>query len=96
MSQQHKFVHQFQDGAADGVLSIDRDVTGTERIQIEIRDGDKISLSANRTCCLHLARACAEPGMAGYNRGDHFHRTFGFKTSDGSGPEITFGVEESL
>ena len=52
-------------------------------------------LSANRTSWLHLARVCAELGMADYEPGYHFHKTFGFKTSDAGGPEISFGVEES-
>ena len=94
MRQQHKFLHQFQDGAADGVLSMDTDATETERIQIEISDGDKIWLSANRTGWLHLARVCAELGMADYAPGYHFHKTFDFKISDGSGPEISFEVGE--
>jgi len=94
MSQQHKFVHQFEDGAENGVLSIDTDVTGTVRIQVEISDGDKIWLSANRAGWLHLARICAELGMVDYEPGYHFHKTFDFKASDGSGPEIRFGVEE--
>jgi len=92
MNPQHDFVHRFEDHSETGELSIETDVAGAEQIQVEVSEGGKIWLSANRAGWLHLARICAELGLAAYEPGYHFHKTFDFKESDGSGPEITLGV----
>ncbi len=95
MSQRHKFVHQFDDHSATGELSIETDATGAERIRVELEDGGKVWLSANRAGWLHLARLCAELGMADYELDYHLHKTFDFQASDGTGPEISLAIGES-
>ncbi|MBA2637712.1 MAG: hypothetical protein H0U79_05765 [Solirubrobacterales bacterium] len=96
MSQSHKFVHQFDDHSATGELSIETNTAGGEHIRVELEEGGKVWLSANPAGWLHLARLCAELGMADYEPGYHFHKTFDFQASDGSGPEISLSVDESL
>ena len=95
MNPQHDFVHRFEDHSETGELSIKTDATGTERIQVEVNEGGKIWLSANRAGWLHLARICAELGMAAFEPGYHFHKTLDFKASDGSGPEVSLEVVDA-
>ena len=94
MNDKLQFIHQFKDQSADGCLSIDTDTSGNQRVQVEVDEQGSVWLAANRDGWLHLARICAELGLGSYESGYHFHKTWNFKTSDGSGPEISLGVDE--
>jgi hypothetical protein len=92
MARHCEFVHAFEDLSSDGMLSLDLDPPPGAVIRIDLEEGGKVWLSANRTGWLHLARICAELGLAEYEPGFHFHRDPRFADSDGSGPEVSFEI----
>jgi hypothetical protein len=70
------------------------DATGKQAIRVNVEENGNVWLSANREGWLHLARICAELGTRDFEPLYHFHMTFDFQGSDGSGQEITFEVAE--
>lgn len=94
MSQRKEFKHVFRDLSAKGMLSIETDTTGNQRIKIDLEKDGKIWLSANKAGWLHLAKICAELGMGDYEPGYHFHKSLDFKSGDGREPEISFEISE--
>lgn len=91
MAKTHEFVHHFEDNEGT-LITVDLDPPTGAIIRVELEEGNKVWLSANEDGWLHLARICAELGLAGFEVGHHFHRSFTFADSDGNGPEISFGV----
>ncbi len=92
MAEIKEFRHTFQDGSEGGCLSIEIDATGDEKIEVNIEEGNKIWISANRAGWLHLARICAELGLGNYEPGFHFHQDFSFHFAEAKWPEISFEV----
>lgn len=86
-----EFVHRFQDRSEVGRLSIDLDPPDGAVIEIRPVSGGDVWVSANPAGWRHLARICAELGVAEFGGGYHFHRTTEFRSSEGS-PEVTFEV----
>ncbi|MBU1367709.1 MAG: hypothetical protein ABIK26_01660 [Candidatus Omnitrophota bacterium] len=94
MDQQKEFKYSFQDLSIDGMLSIETNATGNQKIKINLEKNEKIWISANKNGWLHLARICAELGMGNYEPGYHFHKSFDFQDSEEKNKEINFEVGE--
>ncbi|MES2463600.1 MAG: hypothetical protein V4671_23750 [Armatimonadota bacterium] len=95
MDKIREFTHRFEEDTEAPQLSIDVDVTDRQHIHINVEEGGNVWLSANREGWLHLARICAEMGTMDFKPGFHFHMTFDFQGSNGSGQEISFEVAEN-
>lgn len=88
------FQHRFTDGSSNGMLSIETNATGDQKIRIDLEPEGKIWLSANQAGWLHLARICAELGLGAYENGYHFHKDFDFQEGDPGRPEISLGLDD--
>lgn len=88
------FQHTFEDQSQDGCISFDTDSTDQITISITVEESRNVWLSANRAGWRHLAKLCAELGLGNYESGYHLHKTFDFKTADGSTPEISFEIDD--
>ena len=94
MTNKLEFKHQFVDQSEYGTFSFDTDPSKEKRINVQVDEKGNIWLSCNKKGWLHLAKVCAELGLADFEPGYHFHKTFDFDTSDGTSPEINFEVNE--
>jgi len=88
------FTHAFEDLSADGMLSIETDAEAPAKIRGEIDKDGNIWIIANPDGWLHLAKVCAELGLANYEDGYHFHKDRLFAHSNGA-PEISFMVDSA-
>ncbi len=90
IAMKHQFVHEFEDDPPHGDFEVDLDAPAGAQIRFELQ-GENICLRADREGWLHLARICAEMAMhSGSKPGYHFHRSYDWKTSSGSGKEVSF------
>ena len=94
MNKSREFIHRFEEDTEVAMLSLNVDANDNQRIHIDVEESGNVWLSANREGWLHLARICAEMGMMDFKPWYHFHMTFDFQGSDGSGQEISFEVAE--
>lgn len=86
----HHFGYEFDDDPKHGDFDVDLNAPPEARIRFDVTDGD-VWVSANRAGCLHLAKICAEMSMhTQFKAGYHFHRTFDWKSSDGTTDEVAF------
>lgn len=90
-----RFTHEFEDGSADGSLSIDTDASPPAKIQMSFDADGGFWMSANREGWLHLAKVAAELGLGKYEDGYHFHKNEKFSWSTGA-PEFSFERNDAL
>lgn len=91
----HHFTHEFEDGSADGMLSIDTDTSPPAKIKMTVDAEGGFWMSANREGWLHLARVAAELGLGKYEDGYHFHKDEHFSWGTGA-PEFSFERNDLL
>lgn len=92
MAEIKEFKYTFQDSSKDGCLSIETEASSDKKIEIDIEEGRKVWISANKAGWLHLARICVELGLGDYEPGFHFHQDLTFHSGEAKGPEISFEV----
>jgi hypothetical protein len=95
MSEHKTFTHKFLAESESGWFSFDTDAHPPAEIRLETDSGGLFWITANREGWLHLARVCAELGLANFEGGFHFHKNSHFVfTTHGS--NWSFGVDETL